>query len=370
MRMRATLRIAGCLAGALVSFQVSAQPATTPTPVPTPPALQQLPVSPAPFDNSPPPQPPPPGSPGYKPPPPASGTHDGFSYAPSTDHEGFSVIYPTDGTEPVYVSTSFLEINLQAARNDAAILQNLKNYEKMNAGMADNFMDQMFPDASADATEVQKTALQGNDRDIIVEPDPLAGPYARLTVTDKDGNVLSQSSLNGKLVSQILNQPYLTAEQKIEALARPGFYLPEGARQNFSSLTPEQLEAMVLESPDVAQQEFLLAAKVIAAEKAKKLEGEAARKAEKDARASATVEALKNTQNSAPDQLSGDRKASSADAMTGNESTTASAGKLESQKDPNSWMSIDQSKTPLIVGGLVAILALGVFAFGIYRTRR
>lgn len=363
-------RLATLIAGIFISCQSFGQPPIS-NPTPDPAVTQRLPVSPAPFGSAAPPPSPPPGSPGYVPPPLASDTRDEFSYSPSSEYEGFSTVYPTGGGEPINVSTTFLNLTLKSGGTDAEVLQSARNYEKMNASISDKFMDQFFPDSTADSASLQPRAIQGTDQDIVVEQDPLAGPYARVTVSDKEGNVISESSVSAQAAAGILDQPYLSADQQIAALARPDFLLPESARQNFSSMSAEQLRALVLEKPELANQEFIKAAKVIAAENEKKAGQEAARST------SLAGEATTDTPDSPvgfvstvdePELVAPDYATTIAIAYEG--ADVQPLADDDPQHDSYFNTSPGQSNLPLIGGITIGIIALGIFLYGIYRIRR
>lgn len=335
-------------------------------PTPTPPAGgsedRRLPTFPAPpLSDSPSQQPTEPvGTPV-----PSSGAGDGYSYAPS-EYDGFSIVYPADGTEPLYVSTNFLESSIKSSDNGTQVVSDAKAYQQMNAQVGEQMEEQFFPDASAGDANIQRSVIEGADHDVIIEPDPQAGPYARVTVTDKEGNVISEASMSATMAQQIAGNPYVDVEKKIAALEKNKFTLPEKARENFDQLTPEQLRELVLENPALQEQEFVKYARVMAEVEAKKNNPDASAEQTDDAEpgiGSADLDsAMANTAQRETDEsdVEMDKLDTVRDEVAGR-GLGDQAGELK----PEGGLG-----GPEIAGIVLGILAIGIFVFGWWKTRR
>lgn len=298
---------------------------------------------------------------------PSSGTGDGYSYAPS-DYDGFSIVYPSDGTDPLYVSTNFLESSIRSSDNGSQVVSDAKAYQQMNAQVAEQLEKQFYPDASAGDANIERSVIQGADHDVIIEQDPKAGPYARVTVTDKEGNVISESSMSAAMAKQVAGNPYIDAEKKIAALEKNKFTLPEKARENFDQLSPEELREMVLENPALQEQEFVKYARVMAQVEAEK-QGLPGASDGVDDTASSVGEATDLNEAVAN---RAQRNTDKADVALEPMDTVADNGMRKNAAADRDVELRSESGLggPEIAGITLGIVALGIFAFGWWKTRR
>lgn len=341
----------GILAGLTTIALAQTPPSVAPVPsgddhiLPTMPAPQGLPVAP---------QMPPPQDPNATPVPP-SGDRPGFSYAPSGNHEGVSVVYPTGG-EPVMVATDFLEASLRASTTDEQVLQDVQRFEQLNDRIAEQFAKEFFPDKNAPKIDVPSTKLEGTDRNISVEPDPQAGPYARVKVTDKDGNVISEHSVSAALAQKTLSNPNFDADRKIASLMRADFQLPEQARSRFNDLTAEELLAMAADKPELQNKNFLKMKRVLTEEKARRSAGQST-DTQAQSRPRPSIMAKNNERRSR-------EKADSARSSAPERTRERAAAPATSRQTTSGF------ELPEIVGIILGLGAIGVFIYGFIKTRR
>jgi hypothetical protein len=128
-------------------------------------------------------------------------------------------------------------------------------------------MDDMFPDSTVQTKPYQSSVLQVGDKDVILEQDPKAGPYVRVTITDKNGNVTGEFSISKTLAEQISGASSMTPEEKLALLGDATNYLPESARADFAHLSREGLTALIDQKPELAGQEFTKMSRLIEAAK-------------------------------------------------------------------------------------------------------
>lgn len=196
---------------------------------------------------------------------PSQDSREHFSYHMSNDYADVAVVIPADGSSPLHVSKNFLGIVLgDPNTNDANRLQQLKGYENLTQNAQMQFMNDTFPGRDAATKSYQTSALRAGENDVILEQDPKAGPYVRVTVTDKSGVIVKQFSIARSLADEIMNHPHFTIEQKLELMGQTDNHLPEEAREKFSSLTPEEFAALIGQKPEVAKQEFAKMAGILA----------------------------------------------------------------------------------------------------------
>lgn len=197
---------------------------------------------------------------------PSYDSNDKFSYSVSKDDSSVVVVVPNDGSNPVHVSSNFLGMVMNDTNtNNSDRLEHLKAYETMTLGARQHFMEDMFPDGSAQTKPFQSAALQIGDKDVILEQDPKAGPYVRVTITDKNGNVTAEFSISKTLAEQISGASSMTPEEKLALLGDSANYLPEAARADFANLSREGLTSLVDQKPEIAGQEFTKMARLIVA---------------------------------------------------------------------------------------------------------
>jgi hypothetical protein len=191
---------------------------------------------------------------------PQSGSNSEFSYFRSVQHPEAYVVYPNGQEENrILVSESFLQLTMRSTRlTDEQRLTVLNGYPNMTAAMYDNTMNNFFPDSSvAVSGAYPERAVQGTaGNSAIVSQDSLASPYVRVSVLDANGQA-SEFSMARMAADQVLNNPNLSADDKIKALAASHFRLPEEARKKFAQLSKEELREMVAKDPDLARQEFM-----------------------------------------------------------------------------------------------------------------
>jgi hypothetical protein len=280
-----------------------------------------------------------------------------------------SVVYPNNGSDPLLVSTPFLETSLSSTSNDDVRLKDLQMYEQMTNRVAEQFSEQMFPDASAGDANVQRQVIQGQDRDMIIEQDPKAGPYARVTITDKDGNVISEASVSANMASKILENPSADADRKIDSLQKSQFTLPEEARANFDGLTKQQLLAIVAKKPELQKQDFIKMTGVFAAEKAKKEAAAAAGRPDE-----MTTESSRMTASANPDARSKAARRNSevpkANSPDKSESRASQSRTAADVSEPTAVERFNSWNVPTIIGAVLGIGAVGVFLYGLMKTRR
>lgn len=344
----------------LITLGISAaalgQPAETPASPPS--GDYTLPTMPAPPGI---PQPPPMMTPDANATPvPPSGDRPGFSYAPSGNHEGVSVVYPTGG-EPVIVATDFLEASLRASTTDEQVLQDVQRFEQMNDRVAEQYAKEFFPDKNAPKVDVPATTVEGADRNVSIEPDPQAGPYVRVKVTDKDGNLVSEHSVSATMAQKTLNNPNLDAEGKIASLTRADFQLPEQARARFNDLSSEELLTMAAEKPELRNKNIFRMKRVLAEEKARRSAAGPSTATQSRRTPVPSMAAPKR----AKDDLSAEKSApepSREPATDANREKAAAAA--AARKAPTGL------ELPEIVGIILALGAVGVFVYGLWKTRR
>lgn len=204
---------------------------------------------------------------------PSVGSNEVFSYAPSSDYEGVSIVTPMNGNgESVLVSDSFLHMTLNNRQlNDERRMDVFRSYPQMTEQAYDAMVRMNYPDSStAGANQpFENTVLEGADRIVVLTKDSQASPYVRVSVTDKNHKILQEFSLNTATVSRLLANPYKSTDDKIAGLQRFPFRLPEKARENFASATTETIRQLAEDLPELKRQEMVKMTKVFAAERAK-----------------------------------------------------------------------------------------------------
>ncbi len=281
-----------------------------------------------------------------------------FTYAPSSQYEDVSVVFPSAGGEAVLVASDFLEAAIQSGSPPQQILQDAQMFEALNNRVAQEFARTFYPDQSAGVADVPRTELSGTNHNITVEQDGAAGPYARVKVTDKDGNTVYEGSVSARIAERILNNPAVDTDQKIAELQRLDFQLPEQARQNFNNLSAEELIAIVAEKPDVQKRSFIKMLNVYESERQKKEERAAGSTATAHAETPSISRPTPRPSRQARSATPG------ATAETGQSETTQNAtGEIADRET-------DGIHLPEIIGILLGAIALGIFIFGFWKSRR
>lgn len=335
---------------------VTAQPGVTPPG--TPPSGNVLPTGPLPPSGTPPQQLQGPGDPNATPIP-AVGDHGSFTYAPSREYDGVSVVFPTQGGEPVLVDTNFLQSAIQSGAPPAQVLQDAQMFENLNSQVTEQYVKTFYPDQSAGTANVPRTELSGSDHNIVVEQDAQAGPYARVTVTDKDGNTIYEGSVSAQIADRVLNNPSADADKKIAELQKAEFQLPEQARANFNGLSTEELLAIVAEKPEVQERAFIKMVNVYENEKQKRA-ARAEGRADADQAEFAIAQPTPRRERSARPAANRDSGASG-EQETGDDAIADSADRRSSD---------DGLQFPEIIGILLGAVAVGIFVFGFVKSRR
>jgi len=205
---------------------------------------------------------------------PDQGLREGFTFRRSTEYPNTYEIYPTNG-EMFYVSDSFMRLTVRSAQLPPdKYMMVLQNYPKMIESQYEIIMNKYYPDASEETDAFQEVTVGPHQgQKITVTQDPDAGPYARVRVEGADGEV-KEFSVAKSAVNDILNNPRLGVDQKLRALSRIPFPLPEDARTDFNSLERDKLLEMVSETPEVQRQEFVRMRKVFAETEARRSTGQ------------------------------------------------------------------------------------------------
>lgn len=190
-----------------------------------------------------------------KPPPPLpeAGETPSFRYARAQG--GLYLITPTDGSQSYLVSASFLQVTLSNNQ-----LDNSQKAELLQAHPT--LMQEMFTTAYPDGTVQYETpftpqSFQGTDgTQVLLEQDPLAGPYVRVRLTGGTGP--AEFSIARATVEQISANKQLTDDQRLQGLRSFPFRLPEGARAgNFAQVSAADLARLVQQQPRLGQYQFV-----------------------------------------------------------------------------------------------------------------
>ena len=199
-----------------------------------------------------------------RPPLPASGSTATFSYQAS-DIEGVYTVTPVGGEFSFQVSESFLGLvvdNQALSDQQRAIV--LSQYPTLVSGTYSDKMVEAYPTAADfDGTPFRETTITGNNGDfVVIQQDPLAGPYARVTLKTANGEVQT-FSLNRAILEYLLSNTALSADQIIEATKKYIFRLPDDARYSFNTITHSNIVRLASELPEIKRQEFVWMHKVL-----------------------------------------------------------------------------------------------------------
>jgi hypothetical protein len=190
---------------------------------------------------------------------PDSGQTGAYTYSREPGVPGVYRIYPGDGSASYLVSENFLQLILSDSRLDSEKQEMvLHGYQSQNEQLFQHIMNQAYPDAShGDKEGFQSQRFAGADgTSALLEQDPYAQPYVRVTIKTADGTTSSFSIARG-MVEQSLANGNLTDEQKIQALLSYPFPLPEDIRHRFNSLSTSELAEIVQNTPALQSQEFI-----------------------------------------------------------------------------------------------------------------
>jgi hypothetical protein len=134
----------------------------------------------------------------------------------------------------------------------------LQSYPGMVQQHFDEMMETTFPDRTredeAPFEAVESTVADGTY--ILVNPDPLAPPYVRVTVREPDGGE-STFSVSRQFVDGILGQEQASGDLLLTSLTSFPFRLPETVRASFADLSREALTETVMKQPELQQQEIV-----------------------------------------------------------------------------------------------------------------
>jgi len=194
------------------------------------------------------------------PPLPDAGETEAFSFARSLEYEGVFVVRPRDGSEPIYVSESFMELTVRDPRlNSESKLTVLRNYQQTTQSQFDMTIGRSYPDASrADETAFAGQVLGGGNEGLqaMLAQDPLAPPYVRVRLSSADGST-EEFSIAREAAQRVLGDARLSDSQKINALRTFPFRLPDDVRRRFSTMSKEDFLQAVVQSPELRRQEFV-----------------------------------------------------------------------------------------------------------------
>jgi hypothetical protein len=134
----------------------------------------------------------------------------------------------------------------------------LRGYQSQNEKLFQHTMNQAYPDASHGYNEgfQSQRFASADGTSALLEQDPYAQPYVRVTIKTADGTTSSFSIARG-MVEQSLANGNLTDEQKIQALLSYPFPLPEDIRHRFNSISTSELAEIVQNTPALQSQEFI-----------------------------------------------------------------------------------------------------------------
>jgi len=188
----------------------------------------------------------------------AAGAGEGFAYERAEGIPGVYAVTFNDTGESVLVSDSFLNLILQSDMAPDVQVLALEQYPEM---VVDNFaaivestfpvQDQALPDS------FQAIECQGRDGSFLTaEQDNLARPYVRITVKDPLGRI-DTFSLSRQYVDNVLAQPDADADSLLAAVTTFTFRLPERARMGFSYLARDQLNDLIMQTPEFQRQEIV-----------------------------------------------------------------------------------------------------------------
>ena len=149
----------------------------------------------------------------------------------------------------------------------------LENYPKMIESQYEIVMSKYYPDSAEETADFEDVTVGPNQGQTIhVSQDSEAGPYVRVRVEGANGEV-KEFSASKSAVKDILNNPRLGVSQKIMALNKIPFTLPEEARDNFGELDRDKILELASDLPNVKRQEFVKMRKVFRETEKKREEG-------------------------------------------------------------------------------------------------
>jgi hypothetical protein len=167
------------------------------------------------------------------------------------------LITPTDGSQSHLVSESFLRTTLGNSQ-----LDNSQQAELLQAHPA--LMQEMFrttyPDGAVQyTTPFTPQSFRSTDgTQVLLEQDPVAGPYVRVRLTGDRGQPDEEFSMARGTVEQMLANNRATNDQRLEGLRSFPFRLPEAARAgDFSRVSAAELARLVQREPGSRQHQFV-----------------------------------------------------------------------------------------------------------------
>lgn len=188
------------------------------------------------------------------PPFPEAGETASFRYA--RDQGGMYLIMPTDGSQSYLVPASFLQTTLSNSQ-----LGNSQQAELLRAHTA--LMQEMFRTTYPDGAVQYKTpfttqSFKSTDgTQVLLEQDPVAGPYVRVWLTGGKGQPEEFSIARGTVEQMLANKKAMN-DQRLEGLRSFPFRLPEAARAgDFSRVSAAELARLVQQKPGLRQHQFV-----------------------------------------------------------------------------------------------------------------
>ena len=223
---------------------------------------------------------------------PDSGSSSAFTYQKSPEGDGTYVVTPTGAGVPVTVSSSILGLVVgNAQTNDEAKWTTLRNYPNMVEGMQTQILDQNYPDSTSPAPDNPYAGRTLGTKDqgasAVVEDDPMAPGYLRVSLADETGKV-EEVSIARKTGEKLLENPKSTDEAKLKAIKSYPFKLPEDARKDFKTLSKAEIIEKAKELPDMKRQEFVKMSKLYADNPSKRGEPSAVKMSRRDGTTSST----------------------------------------------------------------------------------
>ena len=184
----------------------------------------------------------------------------GLQFFDHPEHDKLSVVEPEDGSEPFTVSTSFLQMVLRIPVDSERRIHLLSQYDQIAADQFESMMQTMYPDASTnDAYPValESMLFEADSRaSALIEQDPYAAPYARVSIETADGQ-RTDFSISRKQINSLLANDHLSAAGLIQALTDTKHRLGENVRYRFNNLSAEDLAAFVRDRPELDSTDFV-----------------------------------------------------------------------------------------------------------------
>ena len=183
-----------------------------------------------------------------------------FSYSRSDKFPGVYEIRPVGDPEPSLVSENYLRMIINNGQlSDDMKLTAAMAYPVMALKWYDMVMPKHYPDASSPApTEAfsRRTLSAPDGTRVTLDQDSLAFPYVRVSIVHPDGKT-EEFSMQRQLVEQLLNDKNFTDEQRVDALPKYPFRLPDQARYDFKRLSAAELYELAAQGETVQKEDLI-----------------------------------------------------------------------------------------------------------------